>query len=70
MEYAHNGMKWNEKKKITTHKSKHRYISKMVYSWPLNNMALNYMGLLILGLLSIVNTTVLHSPQLAKPVEV
>ena len=37
--------------------SQHRYIS-------------NYMGLLILGLLSIVNTTLLHNPQLVKSVEV
>lgn len=58
------------KKKQTTHTSQHRYIAKMVYSWPLNNMASNYMGLLVLGLLSIVNTTVLHNPQLVKPVEV
>ena len=33
-------------------------------------MASNYMGLLILGLLSIVNTILLHNPQLVKSVEV
>ena len=46
-----------KKKNKTTHMSQHRYIS-------------NYMGLLILGLLSIVNTTLLHNPQLVKSVEV
>lgn len=69
MVYAHNGM-FSQKKKKTTHMSQHRYISKMVYSWPSNNMASNYMGLLILGLLSIVNTILLHNPQLVKSVEV